>query len=79
MKDCPRCGGYATFASLAPPSAALHAPGSGAATIRTNKALWPAYPIKIVETCSIIVKPCQKFSVVARVVNPGAGRGRSLL
>jgi len=79
MKDRTRRGGNATDASLAPPPSAFHAPGRGAATIWANKALWPANPIEIVEACSIIVKPSHKFGVVARVVNPGAGQGRSHL
>lgn len=79
MKDRASRGGYATDASLAPPPSAFHAPGRGAATIRANKALWPANPIEIVEAFSIIVKPSHKFGVVARVVNPGDGRGRSRL
>lgn len=79
VKDRSRRAGYTAGASLAPPPTTFHAPRRGASTIWANKALWPANPIEIVEASSIIWKPRHKFCVVAWVVNPGAGRGRSNL
>lgn len=79
VKDSPSRAGYTAGASLAPPPTAFHAPRRGASAIRTNKALWPANPIEIVEAGSIIWEPCHKFCIVAWVVDPGAGRGRSNL
>lgn len=72
VKNCTRSGGYPTDTRLAPPPSAFHAPRRGAAAIWANKAMWPAKPIKVVKTGSIIWKPRHKFGVVARVIDPGS-------
>ena len=73
VKDRASCGGDTTDACFAPPSSAFHAPRRSAATIRANKSVWPTNPIKVVKAGSIILKPRQKFGVVARVIGPCSG------
>jgi len=72
VKDRASCGGDTTNTHFAPPSSAFHAPGRGASTIRANKTVWPANPIKVAKAGTIIRKPRQKLGVVARVIDPGS-------
>lgn len=60
---------------FAPPFAVLHAPTLAAVARWALKAVFPAKPVKIVDTGGVIREPRHKLGVVARVINSGFGRG----
>lgn len=75
MKDGAGGRRDAVMTCFAPPFAVLHAPTLAAVARWALKAIFPAKPVKIVGTDGIIRKPRHKLGVVARVINPGFGRG----
>lgn len=68
-----RRGGYSIAARIAPPTAILHAPALNAGTRRTGEPVLPSYPVKVIKAGSVIRKPGDKLSVVARVIRPSFG------
>ena len=77
MENCARRGRYSIAARITPPSPVLHAPTLGAVARWAREATLTSNPVQIVETGIIVVKPCQKLGVIARVVNPRIGRDRT--
>ncbi len=75
MKNRTGSRGNAVAACFAPPFAVLHAPTLAAVARWALKAIFPAKPVKIVDTGGIIMEPRHKLGVVARVINPSFGRG----
>ena len=60
---------------FAPPFAVLQAPTLHAVARWAFKAVFPVKPVKIVDTGCVIRELRHKLGVVARVINPGFGRG----
>ena len=75
MKDGAGGRRDAISACFAPPFSVLHAPPLAAVARWALKAVFPAKPVKIVDTGGIIREPRHKLGVVAWVINSSFGRG----
>lgn len=80
VEDRPRGHRHTTPAAFTPKPPVTHPPTLGGSAARANETVWPAQPIKIVETGVIIGKPRAQLGIVTRVIVTALeSRGRKLL
>ena len=66
---------HAAPTAFTPKPSVTYAPTLGGTAARANKFLWPAQPLKIIETGVVIGKPCAQLGIVTRVIATSLERG----
>ncbi len=75
VEDRPSGHRHAAPTRFAPEPSVTHMPTVGGSATRANELLWPAQPLKIVETGGIVRKPCTQLGIVTRVIATGLESG----